>query len=245
MRVRVLVADDEPVARAGLRRMLATIGWVECVGEAASGPATVEAVDRLQPDVVLLDIQMPGLSGLEVLRKARHAPHVIFTTAFAQHAVTAFELGALDYLLKPFGVERLSAALERVRATLGEPATMSTADRLLEALSQGPMTRLFVRQGPSIIVVPVSDVAWFEADGDYVIAHAGATRHVMHLSLQRLETRLDPVRFSRLHRAHIVNLDHVTGFRSVAGGRLVAVLRDGATLAVSRARAREVRALGA
>lgn len=245
MKVRALVADDEAVARGGLRRLLAAVPWVECVGEAESGPAALAAIDTLRPDVVFLDIQMPGLSGLDVLRQAKHAPHVVFTTAFAQHAVTAFELGALDYLLKPFGADRLAAALERVRAALGEPASTTTADRLVEALAQGPMHRLFVRQGTVIVPVPVRDVSWFEADGDYVTAHAGRSRHVMHVSLNRLEARLEPRQFVRVHRAHIVNLEHVAGFRSADGGRLVAELRDGTRVPVSRSRSRELRTLGA
>lgn len=244
MKVRALVVDDEPIARAGLKRMLADVSWIECIGEAASGPAAVELLERTQPDLVFLDIQMPGMSGLDVLRQLRHAVHVIFTTAYAQHAVTAFELGAIDYLLKPFGAERLETALERVRAALGEPATSATADRLAEALAHGPMSRLFVRQGTAIIPVAVVDVAWFEADGDYVIAHAGRTRHVMHVSLNRLEARLDPTRFSRIHRRHVVNLDHVTGFKPSERGKLVAVLRDGTHVPVSRSRARELRSQG-
>jgi two-component system LytT family response regulator len=244
-RVRVLVADDEPVARAGLRNMLAGVEWVTCVGEAASGPAAVEAIDALRPELVFLDIEMPGLLGTEVLRRATHRPFVVFTTAYAQHAVTAFELGALDYLLKPFGPDRFAAALERVRAALGEPAAVPAFDRLREALSQGPMSRLFVRTGGAIVPVAVASVSWFEARGDYVAAHAGPVRHLLHVSLNRLEARLDPERFLRIHRTHIVNLDHVTAFRRVGKGRLCASLSDGTDLPVSRTRARELRGLGA
>jgi two-component system LytT family response regulator len=243
--VTVLIADDEPVARAGLRDMLAGIGWVVVVGEAANGPATVAAIDTLRPEVILLDIEMPGLLGTEVLRRTSHQPLVIFTTAYAQHAVTAFELGALDYLLKPFGPERLTAALERVRSALGEPATTPAFDRLVEALGQGPMSRLFVRSGGSVIPIEVAQVVWFEARGDYVAAHVGGTRHLLHLSLQHLETRLDPKRFLRIHRTHIVNLDQVKAFRRLGKGRLVAELKDGNQLAVSRTRAQELRGLGA
>jgi two-component system LytT family response regulator len=244
-RVRVLIADDEPVARAGLRDMLAAVEWVTCVGEAASGPAAVDAIDALRPDLVFLDIQMPGFLGTEVPRLAAHQPLVVFTTAFAQHAVTAFELGALDYLLKPFGRERLAATLDRVRSALGEPAAPPAFDRLREALSQGPMTRLFVRAGAAIVPVAVVAVSWFEARGDYVAAHAGPARHLLHLSLNRLEARLDPERFVRIHRTHIVNLDHVTAFRREGKGRLVAELADGTRLAVSRSRAHDLRSLGA
>lgn len=244
MRVSVLIADDEPVARAGLADMLAEVEWVECVGEAASGPAAVEAINRLRPELALLDIQMPGLLGTDVLRHVLHQPLVVFTTAYAQHAVTAFELGALDYLLKPFGPERLATTLERVRSALGEPSPAPAFDRLREALAQGPMSRLFVRRGGAILPVAVADVGWFEAMGDYVGAHAGAACHVIHLSLQRLETRLDPKRFLRIHRTHIVNLDHVKAFRRLGKGRLVAEMADGKRLPVSRARSQELRDLG-
>ena len=252
----MLVVDDEPVARAGLRQLLAEIDWLECSGEADNGEAAVQAIDSLRPDLVLLDIQMPGMSGLDVLRKITHQPMIVFTTAYAQHAVTAFELGALDYLLKPFGEERLCAALERVRALLGEPRP-SAFDRFSEAVARAPMQRLFVRTGRSIVPLPVGQIAWFEAIGDYVAAHPGASRvgaaqgaapaasapHVLHLSLAQLELRLDPQRFARIHRTHIVNLDHVAAFRRELTGNVVAELKDGTCLAVSRAKARELRGI--
>jgi two-component system LytT family response regulator len=244
-KVAVLIADDEPVARAGLRHMLSAIEWVTCVGEAASGPAAVQAIDTLRPELVFLDIQMPGLLGTEVLRHVEHTPFVVFTTAFAQHAVTAFELGALDYLLKPFGPERLAATLDRVRAAFGEPCDTPAFDRLREAMRSGPMSRLFVRTGGAILPVLVTSVSWFAAEGDYVIAHAGASKHVLHLSLHQLEARLDPQLFLRIHRTHIVNLDHVKAFRRQGKGRLAAVLADGTRLPVSRSRSQDLRRLGA
>ena len=241
--VRVLIADDEPIARAGLRDMLAGTPWLTVVGEAASGRAAVEAINTLKPDLVFLDIQMPGILGTDVLRHTTHQPHAIFTTAYAQHAVTAFELGAMDYLLKPFGRERLAKALERVRAALGEGGGVPALGRLTEALGKGPMSRLFVRSGGGVIPVAVSGVAWFEARGDYIAAHAGGSRHILHLSLGRLEERLDPVKFVRIHRTHIVNLDHVHAFSAGGKGRLEAELKDGTRLAVSRAKAQELRHL--
>ena len=242
--VTALIADDEPIARAGLRDMLAGIEWIRIVGEASSGPATVDAIESLRPELVFLDVQMPGLLGTDVLRRTRHQPFVVFTTAFSQHAATAFELGALDYLLKPFGPERLNAALERVRAAIGEPVSPSAIDRLRELLSAGPMTRLFVRSGRAIVPIVVHEVTWFESLGDYVVAHVGARRHTLHLPLARLESRLDPKTFVRIHRTHIVNLNQVAAFRREEKGRLVAELRDGTRLPVSRQRAQELRSLG-
>lgn len=243
-RVPVLIVDDEPVARAGLRSMLSSIEWIQLVGEAGSGPEAVEAIDRLQPELVFLDIQMPGLLGTEVVRRTQHQPMVIFTTAWSQHAAEAFELGAVDYVLKPFGIERLTRTLDRVRATLGESPQVPAIDRFRESQRVGPITRIFVRSGRAILPIAVDQIAWFEADGDYVALHVGRTRHLVHLALSRLEHRLDATRFMRIHRTSIVNLDHVRAFRAIANGRFVAELTDGTQLEVSRTKARELRALG-
>ena len=244
MKVTALVVDDEPVARAGLRAMLRAFDWVEVVGEAADGESAVREIDALRPELVFLDVQMPGLLGTDVLRRLERPPFVIFTTAYSEHAVSAFELGAVDYLLKPFGPSRLAAAMERVRSAVGEPASVDPFERLSGALAGGPISRLFVRVGGALVPLPVERVSRFEADGDYVVAHAAGARHMLHLSLGRLEERLDPLRFARVHRAHIVNLDHVRAFRRDAAGNLEAELLDGARVPVSRARASELRKLG-
>ena len=222
--------------------MLGEVEWIECIGEAATGPEAIELIEARRPELVFLDIQMPGLSGIDVLRRLRHQPFVVFTTAHAQHAVTAFELGAIDYLLKPFGEDRLRATLDRVRSAVGEPRAASF-DRIGEALSRAPMSRLFVRTGRSIVPVPVGDIACFEAIGDYIAAHAGPAQHLLHLSLNQLESRLDPLRFVRIHRTWIANLDHVVAFRRETSGQVVADLRNGKSLPVSRAKARELRRL--
>lgn len=244
MKVRTLVVDDEPLAREGLCAMLTAFDWVEVVGEAADGVAAVEAINRLRPELVFLDVQMPGLFGMDVVRSIEQQPFVIFTTAFSQHAVGAFELGAVDYLLKPFGPARLSAAMQRIRAAIGEPVGVGALERLSGALNSGPISRLFVRTGVSLVPLSISEVVWFEADGDYVIAHTERARHALTLSLNRLEERLDPKRFVRVHRAHIVNLDHVRAFKRDARGNLEAELVNGPRVPVSRARAQELRSLG-
>lgn len=244
MKVRTLIVDDEPVARAGLRAMLTAFEWVEVVGEADDGNAAVDAINRLRPELVFLDVQMPGLLGTDVLRRIEHQPFVIFTTAYSQHAVSAFELGAVDYLLKPFGPARLLAAIERIRSAIGEPAGVSAIERLTGALQGGPISRLFVRKGGTLVLLPVAEVWWFEASGDYVIAHAARARHVLNLPLSRLDERLDPQYFVRVHRGHIVNLDHVRAFKRAARGNLEAELADGRRVPVSRARAQELRSLG-
>jgi two-component system LytT family response regulator len=244
MKVTTLIVDDEPIARAGLRAMLGAFEWVSVLGEAADGASAVEAIDRMRPELVFLDVQMPGLLGTEVVRRIRHRPYVIFTTAYSQHAVTAFAVSAVDYLLKPFGAVRLAAALERVRSAVGEPANADVLERLSGALAGGPITRLFVRRAGALIPLAVTSVSRFDAEGDYVYAYVGGARHVLSLPLSRLEERLDPARFVRIHRAHIVNLDHVRSFQPDARGNLRAELTDGTHVPVSRARAQELRRLG-
>jgi two-component system LytT family response regulator len=240
VKVSTLIVDDEPLARSGLRSMLAEIDWLTCVGEASNGPAAVAAINSLRPELVFLDIQLPGFLGTEVLQRIEHQPYVVFATAFAQHAVTAFELGALDYLLKPFGPQRLAATLERVQAALGGAAP-SSLERFGEISTHRPLQRLFVRSGSSILPLPVSAISRFSAWGDYVTAHAGRARHVLHLSLNHLETCLDPSRFLRVHRSTIVNLDRVTAFRKGPSKQLIAELDDGAEVPVSRNRAKDLR----
>jgi two-component system LytT family response regulator len=244
MKVSALVVDDEPVARAGLKGMLTAFDWIEVVGEAADGQSAVRAIETLKPELAFLDVQMPGLLGTDVLRHIDHRPFVIFTTAYSQHAVTAFELGAVDYLMKPFGPTRLAAAMERVRGAIGHPSSIDAIERLSGALGGGPITRLFARVGSTIVPIPVDRVSWLEADGDYVIVHVGGGRHLLHLSLGSLLARLDPRRFAQVHRAHVVNLDHVRAFRRDARGNLEAELTDGTRVPVSRARAQELRSLG-
>ena len=239
----MLIVDDEPAARAGLRDILSSVEWLTIAGEAGDGPSAIEKIDRLKPELVFLDIEMPGVKGTEILTRTEHQPYVVFTTAYAQHAAAAFELGALDYVLKPFGEARIAKALERVRAAIGEPGTPPTADRLREALGAGPMSRLFVRSGNGVVPVLVADVLWFEASGDYVTAHTERGRHLLHLSLNRLQARLDPKRFLRVHRTYIVNLDHVSAFKRQARG-FVAELDNGVRVPVSREKAREIKSLG-
>ena len=224
--------------------MLTAFEWVEVVGEADDGEVAVAEINRLRPELVFLDVQMPGLLGTEVVPRLEHQPYIIFTTAFSQHAVSAFELGAVDYLLKPFGRSRLSAAMARVRAAIGEPVRVGALERLTGALAGGPISRLFVRKGGNLVPLLITEVAWFEADSDYVIAHTARTRHPLSLSLNRLEERLDPRRFVRVHRAHIVNLDHVRAFKRDSRGKLEAELVDRRRVPVSRARAQELRSLG-
>jgi len=236
VRYRALIADDEPLARKKLRKLVSDVEWLEVVEETGDGPSTVTAVDELRPDLLFLDIRMPGASGLEVLERVEHQPHVIFTTAYDKYAVTAFELQALDYLLKPFGPERLRSALQRARAALeGSAARDSTAERARAALGvRGPLTRVFVKERGKIVPVAVSDIARLEACDDYVAIHVGERRYLVHVRLKEFESLLDSRNFVRVHRSHMVNLEQVKALTRYDGARFQVELRDGTRVVASR-----------
>jgi two-component system, LytTR family, response regulator len=240
MKVTALLAEDEPLARRKLRELIADVAWLEYAGEAADGEAALRMIDDLRPELLFLDIELPGLDGLAVLDRIRHRPAVIFTTAYDRHAVAAFELGALDYLLKPFGRGRFEAAVERARHTL-DVATLERVPRAFGASE--PLTRLFVRDRGRILPLALQDVTRLSAQDDYVEVHAGPRRHLVHLPLSELERRLDPSRFVRVHRSHIVNVDHVAAFDLGEDGRLEVVMKDATCLVASRSRSRQLRPL--
>ncbi len=242
MRTRAVVVEDEVLAREELLELLSAVPWVECVGEARDGLSAVRLVEDARPDLVFLDVQLPEIDGLEVLRRLSHAPHVVFTTAHDRYAVTAFELGALDYLLKPFGADRLAVALERVRRQLAQPPAIPAAERAGELLPPGPpLRRIFVRAGGRILPVSTDDVEWIEADGDYAALHARGRRFLVQVPLAELEQRLDPDRFVRVHRSHIVNLDFVTALAPYDAHRLLVELASGARVLASRSRTQVLR----
>ena len=243
--VTALIVDDEPLARKKIRDLLAAVPWIECVGEVGDGLTAVAAIDEQQPDLVFLDIHMPRLSGLDILHRARHAPAVIFTTAYDRYAVTAFELAAVDYLLKPFGRERLLTSLERVRALLGREDRGQSAVRSREAFAAGPARRLFVREAGRVIPVRTTDIVRLEASDDFVYVHTTTERYRMGVPLQQIAERLEPTQFVRVHRSHIVNMDHVASFSPYDGSRIQVRLRNGTLIVASRQCSRLLRELGA
>jgi two-component system, LytTR family, response regulator len=248
-KLRALIVEDEPLARRTLREFLADVAWLECVGEAETGERAVEMIDALRPDLVLLDIEMPELNGLQVLERITHEPAVIFTTAYDRYAVSAFELEALDYLLKPFGRERCLAALERARRALpangsASETAPSLADRARHVFAEsGSLTRLFVRDRDRIVPVSTADIERLEAADDYVDVHTKARSYLVYLTLNDFERRLDPERFIRVHRAHIVNLDFVKQLVPFDGSRMQIEMRDGTRILASRTRSKELRQL--
>jgi two-component system LytT family response regulator len=241
--VTCLIVEDEPLARRRLRELIKGVAWLQCLGEATHGRGAIAAIDELQPDLAFLDIRLPGLSGIEVLSRVRHKPAVIFTTAHDQFAVTAFELGALDYLLKPFGSDRFARAMERAKPLIERQAGTGTVDRAREVFSDGPVPRLFVREAGRIVPVKVTSIEWLQACDDYVIAHAGGRRFRVNVTLSDLEQRLDQRVFVRVHRSHVVNLDHVASWAPYDGSRFQITLRSGASIMASRQRSRVLRDL--
>ena len=231
MPLRTVVAEDEPLARQRLRRFVERDPRLVLVGEAESGTAAVELIDRLAPDVVFLDVQMPECTGLEVLERAAHRPAPVFTTAYPEYALRAFEVEAYDYLVKPFGWTRFQAAVDRVARRLAAPpppAPAAAAGQYLE--------RLFVRRRGEMVPVGMRDVHRIEGAGDYVLLCTDAGQVLADISLSELERRLDPACFRRVHRAHIVNLDHVSAIRPYDERRLSVLLADGSDEVASRSR---------
>jgi len=243
--ITALIVDDEPLARKKIRDLLSSVPWIECVGEVGDGLTAVAAIDEQQPDLVFLDIHMPRLSGLEIMQRAKHSPAVIFTTAYDRYAVTAFELAAVDYLLKPFGRERLMTSIERVRTVLGQTESVPQLARSREAFANGPTRRLFVREAGRVIPVRTSEVVRLEAADDFVFIHTTAHRYRMGAPLHHIADRLDPAQFVRVHRSHIVNLDHVASMSPYDGSRMQVRLRDGTLLVASRQCSRILRELSA
>lgn len=227
--MKALIIDDEGLARRELRRLLGAHEWVEVVGEAGHVEEALHEVERLSPELLFLDIQMPGGSGFDLLDRLETSPRVIFTTAYDQHAVRAFEVNALDYLLKPIEPERLAAALERARTGARAPAPVAPQEAL---------ERLFVRDGERCWFVPVREVRLLSAEGNHVRLHWGGRQALLGRTLNSLEQRLDPRRFFRINRGQIVNLDFIESVALGINGGLLLQLPGGLELEVSRRQAR-------
>ncbi len=244
MKLTTLIVDDEAPARDRLRHLLAGNELVDLVGEARDGAEAIEAVERLSPDLVLLDIQMPVLDGFEVIEALDKPPAIIFVTAYDEYAIRAFEVNALDYLLKPFRQERLERAVARAHEEL--TAGREFASRigpLLETLREEKrlLTRVAVRKPGSLLVVDVRDIDWMEAREGGVLLHIGAEEHAISRTLTELESRLDPSLFFRAHRSIIVNLDRVKEIVPWFAGSHRLRLTTGTEVDLSRSRARELR----
>jgi two-component system LytT family response regulator len=244
--LRVVIVDDEPLAREGVRVRLQRAGGVAILGESGDGDHAIALIRDSHPDVVFLDIQMPGRTGIEVARAIGlvDCPHYVFITAYDAHAISAFEVNALDYLVKPIADERFNAMLDRARSAVATQERAALAQRLGDLLSnlQGSASdpkpesagKLTVRVANRIILIAPGDIDWIGASGDYAELHVGAKVWLMRESLSALETKLAPLGFARIHRSTIVNTDRVVELKALDDGEYTVVLRDRTPLKLSR-----------
>jgi two-component system LytT family response regulator len=237
------LVEDEPSALDELRDLVTAVDWLEAVAEASDGRAAVERIEALRPDVLFLDVHLPEMSGLEVLERITYEPAVIFTTAYDRYAVAAFEVEAIDYLVKPFGRARFLAAVERLRRIRRPESGEPIAVRARNALGTAPLARILVRDSDRLIPVFLKDVHRLEAQGEYVAVHTGSRRYMVRLPMSEFERLLDAERFVRIHRSHIVNLDYLRSMEPYDGARLEVRMKDGTRIVASRARTRELKDL--
>jgi two-component system, LytTR family, response regulator len=240
MKIRTLIVDDESSARERVRRLLEKESDVEVIGECENGVEALAALRRQKPDLLLLDIQMPEMDGFDVLRNlGGELPAVIFVTAFDRYAVKAFEVHALDYLLKPFKPARLSAALEHVRVHLAASVKDGVSERvralLAEAAAQPAcVSRIAVRQGERVRFIPTTEIDWIEASGNYIVLHVGTEKHTLRETLASIEAKLPSRRFLRLSRSAIVNLERVREAEPGFNDEHFVTLVGGARLTMTR-----------
>lgn len=236
--IRAVIADDEVLARQKLRLLLRNEADLEIVGECASAAETIQLVHATGPDLLFLDIRMPDMDGFDIagsLAVDKHSvlPQIILTTAYDQYAVRAFEIHAVDYLLKPFTLERLRTAVQRVRDRAALAVTRATGQTVAPNGSNYTTRMVFKSRG-RILFLPVDEIRWIAAEENYVRIHAGAEAHLLRDTMSRLETRLDPTIFLRVHRSSIVNLHYVKEVKNEANGDSLVVLTSGESIAMSR-----------
>ncbi len=253
-KIRTLIVDDEPLARRNLRVLLEDDPEIEIVGECGSGYEALEVINEQPPDLLFLDIQMPEMSGFEVLERIEHGriAAVVFVTAFDQYALRAFEVHALDYLLKPFDDARFEKALRQAKAQI-EQREINQLSRKLFALLEdraapsekkttGYLTRFMIKASGRVLFLKAEEVDWIAADDYYVKLHTGRKTHMLRETLSDLETRLDPEKFIRIHRSTIVNIERIKELHPHFNGEYLVILHDGTELKLSRSRREQVQA---
>lgn len=246
-RIRTLIVDDEPAARAAISSLLADDPEVNLVGECADGRSALRAIRDDAPDLLFLDVQMPEMDGFTLLRELDPAdlPIVVFVTAYDQYALRAFEVHALDYLLKPFDDARFREALARAKQQVRQGKLSAISQQLLALLDgagrppaaarEGQyLKRLVIKSGGRVTILAVRDIDWIEAEGDYVKIHAGRAWHLLRETMKHLETHFDPARFVRIHRSTIVNVERIKELQPYFRGEYVVILHDGTSLKLSR-----------
>jgi two-component system, LytTR family, response regulator len=240
-KIRTVIVDDEELARERIQALLEEQPDIEIVGVCAEGTSAIETIDREHPDLVFLDVQMPGMDGFEVVENLdrEHVPAIVFVTAYDGHALRAFEINALDFLLKPFDQARFEKALERARAQLSRDRN-SLIDARLVSLLEGLHEerkypeRLIVKSGGRVFFVRTEEIDWVEASGNYVKIHAKGEAHLIRESMKNMETKLDSKTFVRIHRSAIVNIDRIKELEPWFHGEYVVIMRDGTRLTASR-----------
>jgi two-component system, LytTR family, response regulator len=236
--LRALIIDDERLARNALRRLLNAHPEIKVVGEAANCDDAVRAIQKNSPDLIFLDVEMPGCSGFELLEKLEDVPAVIFTTAYDEYAVRAFEVSAVDYLMKPITAERLAAALGRAQKALAAIPREPSNSRTASALHQ-----IFVRSGERCWILRLADISLMESEGSYTRLHFGGNAPLIHRSLTAVEQRLSPTMFFRANRSQIVNLRWIEGVENDFDGRFIVKLRNGKQIEISRRQSKSLRDL--
>ncbi|MGA3373411.1 MAG: LytTR family DNA-binding domain-containing protein [Terracidiphilus sp.] len=239
-RIRTLIVDDEPLSRAMLRSFLADDAEIDLIGECGDGYTAIEMIESAAPDLVFLDIQMPDLDGFGVLRALAPAaiPNLVFVTAYDQFALKAFDVHAIDYLLKPFDRERFERTLARAKQQIALQKREDVNVELLRILSEQsarpqPVKRILVKSGDKALFVRPDEILWVEAQGNYVALHAGAQSFLLRQTINTLEKQLDPARFQRIHRSIIVNLDAIREMHPAGRGEYEIILKNGVTLKLS------------
>jgi two-component system LytT family response regulator len=240
-RIRAVIVDDEPLAREGVRLHLEAEPDIDVIGEAGSGEEAVTLIETVRPDLLFLDVQMPGLDGFGVLEAlgSAHMPVTVFTTAYDQFALRAFDAHAIDYVLKPYDAERFHNAVERARMQLSGRRKVQIDDRLDSLLDELRtrnqfLERLVVRSGGRILILRVADVDWVEAASNYVRLHAGGKEYLLRETMTALEAKLDPADFVRIHRSTIVRVDRIRELEPLFQGDYVVILEDNTRLTSSR-----------
>ncbi len=244
-KIRTLIVDDEPLARRNLRLLLEKDAQIEIVEESRNGREAVKAINTLLPDLIFLDIQMPEMDGFDVLERVgpEKIQAIIFVTAFDHYALKAFDVHALDYLLKPFDDERFADALRRAKSQIEAREINRVSKRLLALLDererfarQSYLTRVMIKASGRVVLLKVEDIDFIEADGNYAKLHVGCKAHLLREKMHDLEGRLDPAKFVRIHRSAIVNLDRIKEMHPHFNGDYIVVLEDGRQLRLSRTR---------
>ena len=249
MGLKTLIIDDEPIARQVLREELEQLDEVEIAGEATDGISALAAIRDLSPDLIFLDLQMPGLGGFDIIRKlpsGGHIPIIVIVTAFDQYAIRAFEAGAIDYLLKPFGQDRLAQAVERAMKLCSHPAAVAEQFATIQEIAESPVSRtrkIVARSGDEYLLLNAGEVFAFEAEGDLVWIITAKKRYSATQSLKAIQEKLQNTSFRRIHRNALVNIDHIRKMSTLSSQRWLITLSNGKEFIVSKRQARNVRQL--